>query len=141
MFFPCSSSVAPPTYGGGGGGAMSFGGGTAYPSGPLGLKPGNDMFDVVRSSAPHFHEDHQHQQQQQQHHHHHHGSSHYIGNNYQLDPQPGSSEKIAGKKKGEKKVRRPKFAFQTRSQVDILDDGYRWRKYGQKAVKNNKFPR
>ncbi|KAL3613160.1 hypothetical protein CASFOL_042995 [Castilleja foliolosa] len=37
--------------------------------------------------------------------------------------------------------RKPKYAFQTRSQVDILDDGYRWRKYGQKAVKNNKFPR
>jgi hypothetical protein len=47
----------------------------------------------------------------------------------------------AGKRKGEKKERRPRFAFQTRSQVDILDDGYRWRKYGQKAVKNNKFPR
>lgn len=45
--------------------------------------------------------------------------------------------------KGEKKekTRKPRFAFQTRSQVDILDDGYRWRKYGQKAVKNNKFPR
>nr|AYA73278.1 WRKY DNA-binding protein 72 [Zizania latifolia] len=48
---------------------------------------------------------------------------------------------VAGRKKGEKKERRPRFAFQTRSQVDILDDGYRWRKYGQKAVKNNKFPR
>uniref|UniRef100_A0A0E0F5V8 WRKY domain-containing protein n=1 Tax=Oryza meridionalis TaxID=40149 RepID=A0A0E0F5V8_9ORYZ len=46
-----------------------------------------------------------------------------------------------GRKKGEMKERRPRFAFQTRSQVDILDDGYRWRKYGQKAVKNNKFPR
>uniref|UniRef100_A0A1D1XS20 Putative WRKY transcription factor 75 n=1 Tax=Anthurium amnicola TaxID=1678845 RepID=A0A1D1XS20_9ARAE len=45
------------------------------------------------------------------------------------------------KKKGEKKVRKPRYAFQTRSQVDILDDGYRWRKYGQKAVKNNRFPR
>lgn len=46
------------------------------------------------------------------------------------------------KKKGDhKKDRKPRFAFQTRSQVDILDDGYRWRKYGQKAVKNNKFPR
>nr|QQV37191.1 WRKY transcription factor [Boehmeria nivea] len=43
--------------------------------------------------------------------------------------------------KGQKKVRKPRYAFQTRSQVDILDDGYRWRKYGQKAVKNNKFPR
>ncbi|XWS60244.1 hypothetical protein CRYUN_Cryun07bG0019200 [Craigia yunnanensis] len=38
-------------------------------------------------------------------------------------------------------VRKHKYAFQTRSQVDILDDGYRWRKYGQKTVKNNKFPR
>ena len=46
-----------------------------------------------------------------------------------------------GKKKGDKKIRKPRYAFQTRSQVDILDDGYRWRKYGQKAVKNNKFPR
>ncbi|KAK1361237.1 WRKY domain-containing protein [Heracleum sosnowskyi] len=46
------------------------------------------------------------------------------------------------KKKGDqKKAKKPRFAFQTRSQVDILDDGYRWRKYGQKAVKNNKFPR
>ncbi|XWS34532.1 hypothetical protein CRYUN_Cryun21dG0046700 [Craigia yunnanensis] len=46
-----------------------------------------------------------------------------------------------GEKKGDKKIRNPRYAFQTRSQVDILDDGYRWRKYGQKAVKNNKFPR
>ncbi|KAK4282238.1 hypothetical protein QN277_013638 [Acacia crassicarpa] len=53
------------------------------------------------------------------------------------DEQQGGS----GKKKGEKKARKPRYAFQTRSQVDILDDGYRWRKYGQKAVKNNKFPR
>ncbi|MCD9639382.1 WRKY transcription factor [Datura stramonium] len=45
------------------------------------------------------------------------------------------------KMKGEKKIKKPRYAFQTRSQVDILDDGYRWRKYGQKAVKNNKFPR
>ncbi|KAK3118650.1 hypothetical protein QOZ80_9BG0703140 [Eleusine coracana subsp. coracana] len=48
--------------------------------------------------------------------------------------------KVVGKKKAEKE-RQPRYAFQTRSQIDILDDGYRWRKYGQKAVKNNKFPR
>ncbi|XP_024990225.1 probable WRKY transcription factor 75 [Cynara cardunculus var. scolymus] len=56
----------------------------------------------------------------------------------------GNSTSGSGKisvKKGEKKIKKPKCAFQTRSQVDILDDGYRWRKYGQKAVKNNKFPR
>lgn len=48
----------------------------------------------------------------------------------------------SGKKKDDrKKDRKPRFAFQTRSHVDILDDGYRWRKYGQKGVKHNKFPR
>ncbi|KAJ7010098.1 probable WRKY transcription factor 75 [Populus alba] len=52
-----------------------------------------------------------------------------------------ASEGRLEKKRGAKKIRKPKYAFQTRSQVDILDDGYRWRKYGQKAVKNNKFPR
>ncbi|KAE8723902.1 putative WRKY transcription factor 24 [Hibiscus syriacus] len=54
-----------------------------------------------------------------------------------------SEEKIDKEKKkgGNKKMRKPRYAFQTRSQVDILDDGYRWRKYGQKAVNNNKFPR
>ncbi|KAL0297121.1 UNVERIFIED_CONTAM: putative WRKY transcription factor 75 [Sesamum radiatum] len=58
------------------------------------------------------------------------------------DPSSKSNANQLGKKKGEKKsCRKPRYAFQTRSQVDILDDGYRWRKYGQKAVKNNKFPR
>ncbi|CAN6381275.1 unnamed protein product [Urochloa humidicola] len=60
-------------------------------------------------------------------------------------PAAGEADRLTGgapgKRKGEKKERRPRYAFQTRSQVDILDDGYRWRKYGQKAVKNNKFPR
>ena len=51
------------------------------------------------------------------------------------------SDEVKPSKKKEKKIRKPRYAFQTRSQVDILDDGYRWRKYGQKAVKNNKFPR
>jgi len=47
----------------------------------------------------------------------------------------------AGGRSGKKKASRPRFAFQTRSVNDILDDGYRWRKYGQKAVKNSAFPR
>ena len=47
----------------------------------------------------------------------------------------------SGRKEGDKESEKHKYAFQTRSQVDILDDGYRWRKYGQKVVKNNKFPR
>ncbi|KAK9271985.1 hypothetical protein L1049_002354 [Liquidambar formosana] len=65
-----------------------------------------------------------------------------VQNVSQSESLGGSENEVKlGKKKGEKKVRKPRYAFQTRSQVDILDDGYRWRKYGQKAVKNNKFPR
>ncbi|XP_074309656.1 putative WRKY transcription factor 57 [Silene latifolia] len=45
------------------------------------------------------------------------------------------------KKKAQKRVRQPRFAFMTKSEVDHLEDGYRWRKYGQKAVKNSPFPR
>ncbi|CAL9056311.1 unnamed protein product [Musa banksii] len=45
------------------------------------------------------------------------------------------------RKKGEKREREPRFAFMTRSEVDHLEDGYRWRKYGQKAVKNSAYPR
>ncbi|KAE8719803.1 putative WRKY transcription factor 28 [Hibiscus syriacus] len=43
--------------------------------------------------------------------------------------------------KGQKRIRQPRFAFMTKSEVDHLEDGYRWRKYGQKAVKNSPFPR
>ncbi|XP_051180896.1 probable WRKY transcription factor 75 [Lolium perenne] len=53
----------------------------------------------------------------------------------------GQADVVAMKTKGKKRERRPRYAFQTRSQADILDDGYRWRKYGQKAVKDNNFPR
>ncbi|GMI98903.1 WRKY DNA-BINDING PROTEIN 23, WRKY DNA-binding protein 23 [Hibiscus trionum] len=45
------------------------------------------------------------------------------------------------KKTNQKRQREPRFAFMTKSEVDHLEDGYRWRKYGQKAVKNSTFPR
>ncbi|XP_051145158.1 probable WRKY transcription factor 57 isoform X2 [Andrographis paniculata] len=44
------------------------------------------------------------------------------------------------RKKGQKRTRQPQFAFVTKSEIDHLEDGYRWRKYGQKAVKNSPFP-
>uniref|UniRef100_A0A0D9V4X0 WRKY domain-containing protein n=1 Tax=Leersia perrieri TaxID=77586 RepID=A0A0D9V4X0_9ORYZ len=34
-----------------------------------------------------------------------------------------------------------KIAFRTRSDDEILDDGYKWRKYGKKSVKNSPNPR
>ncbi|KAJ0960787.1 hypothetical protein J5N97_001346 [Dioscorea zingiberensis] len=60
------------------------------------------------------------------------------------DEQEKANKKLAngeGKKKGQKRQREPRFAFMTKSEVDHLEDGYRWRKYGQKAVKNSPFPR
>jgi hypothetical protein len=45
------------------------------------------------------------------------------------------------KMKGRRKVREPRFCFKTMSDVDVLDDGYKWRKYGQKVVKNTQHPR
>ncbi|XP_076953924.1 putative WRKY transcription factor 20 [Bidens hawaiensis] len=40
-----------------------------------------------------------------------------------------------------KPIREPRVVVQTTSEVDILDDGYRWRKYGQKVVRGNPNPR
>ncbi|KAI3667804.1 hypothetical protein L6452_42873 [Arctium lappa] len=42
---------------------------------------------------------------------------------------------------GSRTVREPRVVVQTISNIDILDDGYRWRKYGQKVVKGNPNPR
>ncbi|KAK4367573.1 hypothetical protein RND71_011365 [Anisodus tanguticus] len=38
-------------------------------------------------------------------------------------------------------VAESKIVLQTRSEVDFLDDGYKWRKYGQKVVKGTRHPR
>ncbi|XP_020394763.1 uncharacterized protein [Zea mays] len=40
---------------------------------------------------------------------------------------------------GEKRLGR--IGFRTRSEVEILDDGFKWRKYGKKAVKSSPNPR
>lgn len=34
-----------------------------------------------------------------------------------------------------------RYVFKTKSEVDVLDDGYKWRKYGKKMVKNSPYPR
>ncbi|XVF79737.1 hypothetical protein PTKIN_Ptkin15bG0013700 [Pterospermum kingtungense] len=52
-----------------------------------------------------------------------------------------SSASEKNKVKVRRKLREPRFCFQTRSDVDVLDDGYKWRKYGQKVVKNSLHPR
>ncbi|KAI3469266.1 hypothetical protein Pfo_025929 [Paulownia fortunei] len=55
--------------------------------------------------------------------------------------QEKTKKQLKPKKKNPKRQREPRFAFMTKSEVDHLDDGYRWRKYGQKAVKNSPYPR
>ncbi|KAE8660715.1 putative WRKY transcription factor 13 [Hibiscus syriacus] len=52
-----------------------------------------------------------------------------------------SSASEKARVKDRRKLREPRFCFQTRSEVDVLDDGYKWRKYGQKVVKNSLHPR
>ncbi|XP_061357039.1 WRKY transcription factor 23-like [Gastrolobium bilobum] len=55
--------------------------------------------------------------------------------------QDKTKKQLKPKKKNQKKQKEARFAFMTKSDVDHLDDGYRWRKYGQKAVKNSPHPR
>ncbi|KAI5072666.1 hypothetical protein GOP47_0012772 [Adiantum capillus-veneris] len=56
-----------------------------------------------------------------------------------LETTKKQSEKT--KKKGQKRHREPRVALVTKSEVEHLEDGFRWRKYGQKAVKNSPYPR
>ncbi|XP_065860293.1 WRKY transcription factor 23-like [Euphorbia lathyris] len=57
------------------------------------------------------------------------------------EQQQKTKKELKTKKTNQKRQREPRFAFMTKSEVDHLEDGYRWRKYGQKAVKNSPFPR
>ncbi|XP_052118885.1 WRKY transcription factor 23 [Arachis duranensis] len=61
----------------------------------------------------------------------------------QAAPSSQHADKVLKAKKtnGKKREREARYAFMTKSEVDHLEDGYRWRKYGQKAVKNSPFPR
>jgi WRKY transcription factor 33 len=53
----------------------------------------------------------------------------------------GDGEGSINNMAGNRTVREPRVVVQTMSDIDILDDGYRWRKYGQKVVKGNPNPR
>lgn len=53
----------------------------------------------------------------------------------------GEDEADAKRWKREENVKEPRVVVQTTSDIDILEDGFRWRKYGQKIVKGNPNPR
>ncbi|KAF3328378.1 putative WRKY transcription factor 51 [Carex littledalei] len=42
---------------------------------------------------------------------------------------------------GMNKPRTERIAFRMKSEVEIIDDGFKWRKYGKKSVKNSPNPR
>lgn len=69
------------------------------------------------------------------------GSKRSCNNGDHQDPLLGVSTMKMKKIKARRKVREPRFCFKTMSDVDVLDDGYKWRKYGQKVVKNTLHPR
>ena len=34
-----------------------------------------------------------------------------------------------------------RVSFRTKSELEVMDDGFKWRKYGKKSVKNSPNPR
>ncbi|XP_020098275.1 probable WRKY transcription factor 50 [Ananas comosus] len=75
-----------------------------------------------------------------------------------ITPQPATESAYAGQSSGRSvpasgssttsgiraEVERPRterIAFRMKSEVEIVDDGFRWRKYGKKSVKNSPNPR
>ncbi|KAK9277266.1 hypothetical protein L1049_006805 [Liquidambar formosana] len=58
------------------------------------------------------------------------------------DPKRRNTEvRVSEPASSHRTVTEPRIIVQTTSEVDLLDDGYRWRKYGQKVVKGNPYPR
>ncbi|XP_002988797.2 probable WRKY transcription factor 23 [Selaginella moellendorffii] len=66
---------------------------------------------------------------------------HYDSARQQPQPQQQQQQATNPRRKGKKRSHQPRYAIQTKSDKEIMDDGYRWRKYGQKAVKNSPYPR
>ncbi|CAI9773154.1 unnamed protein product [Fraxinus pennsylvanica] len=57
---------------------------------------------------------------------------------YHEDPNATSGD---SRRRRENKEITEKVAFKTKSEIEILDDGFKWRKYGKKMVKNSPNPR
>ncbi|XP_059455497.1 probable WRKY transcription factor 50 [Corylus avellana] len=53
----------------------------------------------------------------------------------------GSSRTRERENDNERREVRERVAFRTISEVEVLDDGFKWRKYGKKMVKNSANPR
>ncbi|GAB4840071.1 WRKY Transcription Factor [Ancistrocladus abbreviatus] len=70
------------------------------------------------------------------------GTRVYDGDKGEPDPKRRNMEvRVSEQASTHRTVTEPRIIVQTTSEVDLLDDGYRWRKYGQKVVKGNPYPR
>ncbi|MED6133598.1 WRKY Transcription Factor [Stylosanthes scabra] len=49
--------------------------------------------------------------------------------------------KNGSNKRSKGEVNSSRVAFRTKSELDVMDDGYKWRKYGKKSVKNTPYLR
>lgn len=63
-----------------------------------------------------------------------------IGSSSNSSHLQGNSSRGIGIRQAQKGTKE-RVAFKTKSQVEILDDGFKWRKYGKKMVKNSPNPR
>ncbi|XP_071738450.1 probable WRKY transcription factor 3 [Rutidosis leptorrhynchoides] len=68
------------------------------------------------------------------------------GNDYENEPNAkrwkvDEAESESTSSIGSKSIQEAKVVIETKSEIDILDDGYKWKKYGQKVVKGNSNPR
>ncbi|KAK4385752.1 WRKY transcription factor SUSIBA2 [Sesamum angolense] len=61
--------------------------------------------------------------------------------NGECEPKKRKRESFPSETTTARSTREPRVVVQIESDIDILDDGYRWRKYGQKVVKGNPNPR
>nr|QNH81991.1 WRKY87 [Glycyrrhiza glabra] len=59
----------------------------------------------------------------------------------ETSPNNNNIKRKKGIMKSTAEVSPRRITFRTRSQLEIMDDGYKWRKYGKKAVKNSPNPR
>ncbi|XP_058186052.1 probable WRKY transcription factor 51 [Rhododendron vialii] len=56
-------------------------------------------------------------------------------------PSTHSNMNKNGGRKGKADQAGSRVAFRTKSDLEVMDDGYKWRKYGKKMVKNSPNPR
>ncbi|KAL6969749.1 WRKY Transcription Factor [Sarracenia purpurea var. burkii] len=67
-----------------------------------------------------------------------------VGERDEVEPEAkrrNTEVRVSDPASSHRAVTESRIIVQTTSEVDLLDDGYRWRKYGQKVVKGNPYPR